>query len=160
MSQVAGVRETHGRCKTMMMVETRIEGVQDEERTGARRSVGRGGGGVGNEEHGSQARSSTTLRPGEKRPRDDAPSFPELVQAQCQRPRKRRRLPQNGHGETERNGPDVLVDCMFMGDEKEGSTLALLVARERTTKAAFCTTTRGVASRNRTGDRQRNIIVK
>ena len=150
------MRETHGRCKTIMKVETRIEGVEDEERTAPEEVSGE------EEESGTRntVRKHDLRQPGEKRPRDDALFFPELVQAQRQRPRKRRKLPQNGHGETERNGPDVLVDRMVMGDEKEGSTLALLVARERTTKAAFCTTTRGVASRNRTGGRQRNIIVK
>ena len=33
--------------------------------------------------------------------------------------------------------PEIHVGYMLIGDEKEGSTLALLVARERTTKAVF-----------------------
>ena len=41
--------------------------------------------------------------------------------------------------EGDRAVPEVHLDYMFMGEEKEGSTLAFLVARERETKAVFCT---------------------
>ena len=34
---------------------------------------------------------------------------------------------------------DHMMDLMFMGDEKEGATLAFLVAREKETKAVFST---------------------
>ena len=39
--------------------------------------------------------------------------------------------------EEERQVPEVHLDCMFMGDEKEGKTLAFLVARERETRVVL-----------------------
>ena len=63
--------------------------------------------------------------------------------------------------EEERQVPAVHLDHMFMGDEKEGKTLAFLVARERETRAVLSTVvprktmdlpkTDGVASRDWTG---------
>ena len=41
--------------------------------------------------------------------------------------------------EEERQVPEVHLDSMFMGDEKEGKTLAFLVARERETRAVLST---------------------
>ena len=41
--------------------------------------------------------------------------------------------------ERERQVPHIHLDCTFMGDEKEGKTLACLVARERATKAVLST---------------------
>ena len=41
--------------------------------------------------------------------------------------------------EEERQVPEVHLDYMFMGDEKEGKTLAFLVARERETRAVLST---------------------
>ena len=80
---------------------------------------------------------------------------------------KRDGLPQYGPG---RNVPEIHVGYMFMGEEKEGSTLVLLVARERMTNAVFstvvprrltgeriCGKTYGVASRDQAG--VRDIIV-
>ena len=43
--------------------------------------------------------------------------------------------------------PEFHLDYMFMGDEKEGKTLALLVSRERETRAVLST----VVSRQTTG---------
>ena len=50
--------------------------------------------------------------------------------------------------EEERQVPEVYLDCMFMGDEKEGKILAFLVARERETKAVLNT----VIPRKTTGE--------
>ena len=50
--------------------------------------------------------------------------------------------------EEERQVPEVHLDYMFMGDEKEGKTLAFLVARERTTRAVLST----VVPRKTTGE--------
>ena len=41
--------------------------------------------------------------------------------------------------EEERHVPEVHLDYMFMGDEKEGKTLAFLAARKRETKAVLST---------------------
>ena len=41
--------------------------------------------------------------------------------------------------EEERQVQEVHVDCMFMGDEKEGKTLAFVVARERETRDVLST---------------------
>ena len=41
--------------------------------------------------------------------------------------------------EEERQVPEVHLDYMFMGDEKEGKTLAFLVARDRKTRAVLST---------------------
>ena len=49
--------------------------------------------------------------------------------------------------EEERQVPEFHLACMFMGDEKEGKTLALLVSRERETRAVL----RTVVSRQTTG---------
>ena len=50
--------------------------------------------------------------------------------------------------EEERQVPKVHLDYMFMGDEKEGETLAFLVARERETRAVLST----VVPRKTTGE--------
>ena len=50
--------------------------------------------------------------------------------------------------EEERQVPEVHLDYMFMGDEKEGKTLAFLVARERETRAVLST----VVPRKTTGE--------
>ena len=50
--------------------------------------------------------------------------------------------------EEERQVPEVHLDYMFMGDEKEGKTLAFLVARERETRVVLST----VAPRKTTGE--------
>ena len=44
--------------------------------------------------------------------------------------------------------PEVHMDYMFMGEEEGGGTLAVLVGRERTTKATFAT----VVPRKSTGE--------
>ena len=50
--------------------------------------------------------------------------------------------------EEERQVPDLQVENMFMGDEKEWKTLAFVVARERATNAVLST----VVPRKSTGD--------
>ena len=50
--------------------------------------------------------------------------------------------------EEERQVPEVHLDYMFMGDEKEGKTLAFLVARERETRAVLSS----VVPRKTTGE--------
>ena len=39
----------------------------------------------------------------------------------------------------EKQVPEIHLDYMFMGDEKEGETLAFLLARERETRAVLST---------------------
>ena len=50
---------------------------------------------------------------------------------------ERRTVP-NQLGE-ERRVPEIHLDQMFMGDEKEGQTFALLVARERASRPVLST---------------------
>ena len=50
--------------------------------------------------------------------------------------------------EEERQFPEVHLDYVFMGDEKEGKTLAFLVAKERETRAVLST----VVPRKTTGE--------
>ena len=70
------------------------------------------------------------------------PLLTKLVGTLLQGPENVRRTARKT-AEEERRVPEIhvdhMMDLMFMGDEKEGATLAFLVAREKETKAVFST---------------------
>ena len=97
----------------------------------------------------AQTRSSPSKSAGEGGTRDDASSVSQLVQALHHGERTRRGLSQNDGGRAACSGS--ALGYMFMGDmgdEKEGKTLAFLVATGRETKAVFST----VVPRKTTGE--------
>ena len=81
------------------------------------RSGRRGGGGAREEKDGTEARSSPL-------------SFPKLLQALRQEQKEKRRTVDERPRKEERNVLGIHVGYMFVGDEKEGSMLALLVERD------------------------------
>ena len=98
---------------------------------------------IRNEDTGTQEKTSTARRTENNRAGDDTLSFPKLVQALRQTLRDRGGLPKSNRRRTEcfRNS------CGYAFVEwKEGSTLALLVARERVMKAVFSTLEPGTST--------------
>jgi hypothetical protein len=58
----------------------------------------------------------------------------------CVRGKGKEEACRRGDGESG-SVPEVAVDFMFMGEEKDGRTLAMVVAKERDSKAIMCTVT-------------------
>ena len=87
-----------------------------------------------NAEAREEARSQGAERGGEDRPRNDPPTFKELVQTLGGRGKEEACK----RSEEEPAIPESHLDFMFMGEEVGGKTLAMLVAREKRTKALIC----------------------